>query len=244
MIRRNHRKGAVHAMEIRCFDDFCAELARCGFCLGAGGGRGIFALLPGWDEEPAPGSPIRWFTGEAETDPWAWRVRALEERRDIAYGKFFFGVSGYIHAGWFPDFYAVRRGGETMEEAYGRGAVSRLAKDLYEAIGEAGVIQVHALRMRVCPGKGQNAAFERAVGDLQARLFVTPAGFWQKVSREGVPYGWNGTAYTTVERFWQERGLDLSDAPEPKAAAEAIRAQVLRLNPGAREKDIRKFIYG
>ena len=234
----------MDAMELRGFDDFCEGLARCGFSLGAGGGRGIFTLLPSWDEEPAPGSPIRWFTGDADTDPWEWRVRVLEERTDVAYGKLFFGVSGYIHAGWYPYFYAARRAGESMEEAYERGSVSRLEKEIYGAVEAMDVVQVHALRMRVCPGKGQSAAFERALAGLQARLFVTPAGFWQKVSKDGVPYGWNGTAYTTVERFWQARGLDLADAPNPEEAAQAIRGQVLRLNPAAREKTIQKFILG
>ena len=230
-------------MEIRCFQDFCDSLGECGFSLGAGGDKGVFSLLPAWDEEPSPASPIRWFTGDRETDPWEWRVRVLEERGDIAYGKLFFGVSGYIHASWYPYFYAARRGGEDMEEAYERGGVSRLAYDLYRTILETDGAQVHALRMRVAPHKGQNAAFERALTELQMRLFVTPMGFWQKVSREGIPYGWNGTGYTTVERFWQGRGVELPQI-DPEEAEEKIRAQVLRLNPAAAEKTIRKFIYG
>lgn len=53
--------------------------------------------------------------------------RVLEERQDLAYAKVFFRTSGYIARQWYPSFFAVRRRGETLEQAYiaGRGQPHR-----------------------------------------------------------------------------------------------------------------------
>lgn len=57
--------------------------------MGGGNAKGVFALIPfDWREEP-PGCPVRWHTGDADTDPWEWRMRVLEERDDVAYAKVF-----------------------------------------------------------------------------------------------------------------------------------------------------------
>ena len=58
-----------------------------------------------------------------------------------------------------------------------------------------------------------------------------------------IEYGWNSTVFTTVAQFWAERGVSLPN-PDGKESDEKIRRQVLRLNPGAEEKNIRKFIRG
>ena len=87
---------------IRNYSDFCEELLKCGFSMGGGNARGIYALISfDWKNVP-PDSPIVWHTGDPETDPWEWRMRVLQERDDIAYGKVFFGASGYITKEWYP----------------------------------------------------------------------------------------------------------------------------------------------
>ena len=58
-----------------------------------------------------------------------------------------------------------------------------------------------------------------------------------------IEYGWNSTVFTTVEQFWAERGASLPN-PDGEESYEKIRRQILRLNPGAEEKNIRKFIRG
>ena len=39
--------------------------------------------------------PGIWWTGDWETDPWEWRIRAAREN-DIIYGKFFNKKAGFI----------------------------------------------------------------------------------------------------------------------------------------------------
>ena len=81
--------------------------------------------------------------------------------------------------------------------------------------------------------------FDRALVSLQRNLFITMCGQTQKKNRQGQGYGWNSTVFCTVEDFWKE---DLSTALSPQDACQAIRDQILKLNPQAQEKNIRKFI--
>lgn len=82
---------------IKNFSDFCNELLKCGFSLGGGNDKGIYAIINyGWDSPENEVSPIRWHTGDPETDPWQWRMRVLEEREDIAYSKVFFVPAGIL----------------------------------------------------------------------------------------------------------------------------------------------------
>ena len=94
---------------VQCYDEFCEELLRAGFSLGGGSDKGIYAVVPfDWTEQPC-NTPVRWHTGEPDTDPWEWRMRVLEERSDIAYSKVFFRTSGFITEEWYPYFLAVRQ---------------------------------------------------------------------------------------------------------------------------------------
>ena len=118
-------------LPIRTFADFCADLLTAGFAMGGGNDEGVFSLAP-W-----MGEHLRYHTGDPETDPWVWRIRAVTERTEFAYGQFFLGKSGWITREWLPRFIAVRRRGRSMEELYADGLVPRLAKTLYQRIREA-----------------------------------------------------------------------------------------------------------
>lgn len=191
---------------VNSFDEFCGELLKSGFSMGSGNAKGIYAIIPFNWTNSMPDCPIAWHTGETETDPWEWRMRVLEERDDIAYGKVFFGTSGYITKEWYPYFLAVRRQGLTFDEWY---------------------------------DEGKAGQFDRALTNLQKNLFITMCGRTQKLSRNGEPYGWNSTVFTTMENFW---GEDLTATISAEEAYEKIRERILLLNPEAKEKDIKKFI--
>ena len=79
--------------------------------------------------------------------------------------------------------------------------------------------------------------------ELQMGFYITMTGRKQKKNKYGIEYGWNSTVFTTVENFWVERDFDFPklDAME---SYEKIRTQILKLNPNAEEKVIRKFIRG
>lgn len=228
---------------IQNFNDFCTELSACGFSMGNGNAKGIYAVIPyDWEQQEQFDGPVKWHTGDPETNPWEWRMRVLEERDDIAYAKVFFRTSGFITKEWYPFFYAVRRNGETFEEAYENGTVSQTAKQIYEIVCE-GETALHEIKRAGGFRREDNSRFERAIVELQMRMFLTMCGRAQKINKYGEPYGWNSTVFTTVEDFWKKRGVELPD-PDPVESYEKIRAQILKFNPGAEQKKIDKFIRG
>ena len=105
----------MNSREIKGYGDFVSTLLDVGFSMGGGNSEGIFSVIPwNWKEVPPYETPVSWHTGNPETDPWEWRIRVLDERKDIAYSKLFFKKSGYITKEWAPYFLAVRRENRTL----------------------------------------------------------------------------------------------------------------------------------
>lgn len=223
---------------INSFSEFCEELLRCGFSMGGGNAKGIYSVIPYDWQSPQPG-PIQWHTGDPETDPWEWRMRVLEERDDIAYGKVFLGASGYITRQWYPLFLAVRRQGLVFDEWYDEGKASLMEKQIYETIECQGKLPLHDLKRLCSISKEDASAFERALVNLQKNLFITMCGRMQKKNKSGQEYGWSSTVFCTTEEFW---GEDLSAAISPEDAYRQIHDHILELNSQAEEKTIRRFI--
>jgi hypothetical protein len=231
-------------MTICNFSDFCNALLDSGFSMGGGNDKGIYTVIPhGWEDQPSIDSPIRWHTGDPETDPWEWRMRVLEERDDIAYSKVFLRTSGYITKEWYPYFYAIRRKYDSLEEAYLSGTVSQVEKRIYHIISENGETPLHEIKQIGGFTKEDNSRFERAIVDLQMRMFITISGRMQKTNKYGESYGWSSTVFTTVEDFWKARGYEL-DFVNTDEAYEKIKARIQILNPSAEQKKVDKFIKG
>lgn len=230
---------------IKNFSDFCDELLKCGFSLGGGNDKGIYAIINyGWDSPENEVSPIRWHTGDPETDPWQWRMRVLEERGDIAYSKVFFRTSGYITKEWYPYFLRVRRQGKSFEKAYADGEISHTAKVIYDIIVQNGSMPLHEIKLMGGFGKDDKSRFDRAVTDLQMKMYITMCGRTSKLNKSGEEYGWNVTVFSTPEKLFGEEFVENAMEIPADEAADKIREQVLKLNPKAEEKKIKKFIFG
>ena len=230
---------------VRCYDDFINTLLTAGFSMGGGNADGIYAIINwGWNEPLPYDTPIRWHTGDPETDPWEWINRVLDERDDIAYGKLFFKKSGYITKQWFPLFLAVRRKGISLGEAYNDGTISHFAKRIYDVITTHETLPVEEIKRLGGFSREDKAGFDRALTELQMKMFISPCGRRYKVSQAGEEYGWSSTVFCTTEHFFgndvfkQAAKIDIDDAKNK------IMAQVLKLNPSAQEKKIAKFISG
>ena len=230
---------------IQNYDGFVQNLLTAGFSMGGGNDEGIFALVPwSWDEVPPYETPVRWHTGLAETDPWEWRMRVLDERRDIAYGKVFFKKSGFITKAWAPYFLAARRGKIDFETAYADGTVSNAAKRIYRAVLEYGTLPLHAIKQLAGFGAEKKSRFDGALTELQMRLYLSMCGRQQKLSQKGEEYGWYSTVFCTTEQFWGEEIFAQAAKIKKDDALKAITQQVLHINPQAEEKKIQKFILG
>ena len=231
-------------MIIRSYNDFIAALLEAGFS-GAVGGKddGVFALFRyGWGAEEETG--IVWHTGDPDTDPWEWRMRVLDERDDIAYGKVFFKKAGYITKEWYPYFLAARRGGRTFQDEYSDGTVSHYAKRIYDAVYENGSLPLHEIKLAAGFGREDKAKFDGALTELQMKLFLTMCGRQQKLSQRGGEYGWSSTVFCMPEVFWPPDVFERAAMLAPAEAVEKITGRVLELTPAAQMKKIEKFARG
>lgn len=228
---------------VQNYSEFCEELLKSGFSMGGGNDKGIYAVVPfDWMQAPED-TPVRWHTGDPETDPWEWRIRVLNERDDIAYAKVFFKASGYITKKWYADFICARRNGRDYNAMKADGEISEFSQKVYDVISRYDGIPMHELKSLGGFGKDDKSKFDKAVIDLQMKMLITMCGAVHKRNKQGEEYGWNSTVLCTVENFWQEeaeKALKL----DPKKSYDKIRKQILKLNPDADEKKIKKFILG
>lgn len=230
---------------VKNFEDFCTELLRCGFSLGGGNAKGIYAVIDyDWQAVLSDDNPVRWHTGDPETDPWEWRMRVLEERNDIVYSKLFFNSSGYITKEWYPYFISARRHGADFTAAYENGEISHTAKTVYDIVSGHGAAALHEIKLLGGFAKEDKSRFDKAVTELQMKMFITMCGRVSRKSHTGEEYGWKATVFTTPESFFGEEFIAEALKIPVKEAEEKIRGQVLKLNPSAEERKIKKFIYG
>ena len=227
------------------FNDFIQILLSSGFSIGGGNDEGIYAIVDfDWLAVPLD-TPVRWHTGDPETDPWEWRIRVLNERDDVAYAKCFFRKSGYITRELYPYFLTLRRGGQELEDEYADGLISYSARRIYNVVREHGELPLHAIKTLGGFGREEKSRFDSALTELQMRLYLTICGTRRRINTKGEEYGWETTVFCTTERFWE--GADVfarSELVDEYDAYDAIRERVLILNPAADEKKIRRFAYG
>ncbi len=232
-------------MIIKSYEDFVKALLGAGFSMGGGNSEDIFSVVSwNWNEAPPYDTPVRWHTGDPETDPWEWRMRVLDQRDDIAYAKLFFKKSGYITREWYPYFLAVRRGGKDFAEEYSGGMMSHFARRIYDLISENGALPLHAIKRLGGFSSADASRFDRALVELQTKMYLTMCGRQQKLSKKGEEYGWSSTVFCTAESFFGKDVFDKADKISESEAAEKITEQVYSLNPEANPKKIIKFIKG
>jgi len=171
-------------------------------------------------------------------------MRVLDERSDIAYGKMFFKKSGFITKEWYPYFLAVRRGGMSFDEAYENGTISHFAKRIYDVVYSNGAMPLHGVKEIAGFTKDEKSGFDRAITELQMKMYITMCGRQQKRSEKGMEYGWASTVFCTTEQFFGKTVFDEAAKISEDEAFEKIKAQILKLNPSAQDKKISKFIFG
>lgn len=230
---------------VQNYEEFLDELLKAGFSLGGGSAEGIFAIVDwNWITDAPDGTNVQWHTGDIEHDPWEWRMRVLDERKDIAYAKIFFKKSGFVTREWYPYFMAARRGGLSFGDAYAAGKLSHFAKRIYDMVAENGALPSHMIKQMGAFGREDKAAFDRALVELQMGMYLTMCGSADRVSLSGGVQGWSSNVMCTVEEFFGIGILEEAREITPEQAYSAIASQVMLLNPMATEKKVRKFVFG
>ena len=143
-----------------------------------------------------------------------------------------------------PYFLAARRGGETLEDAWQDGRISRPAKLIYDTVGDHGALPLHAIKGLAGFGREEKSQFDQALVQMQMGMYLTLCGRQQKISPKGGAYGWSSTVFCTTELFWGQDVFDSASKLDREEAIRAITQRVYQLNPAASLKKIQKFIAG
>lgn len=223
-------------MRIDNYGDFLRALRMVGFSTSGGRAEGGIALSKHFTDN------IRWHTG-ADTDPWLWRARVLEEPEPIAYAKLFEGKGGFITREWYPHFLSVRRDGMDCDDMYQAGILSSMAHRVYRAIEEGGALAYHEIKRAIGATREDESKFSGALVRLQMKMLITISGHTYKFNKQGLPYGWEVSVFTTPERFWGDS--DILDEADDLGSAEAyqqILDNIRSYNPDAGDKEMSKFI--
>lgn len=235
----------LEQLNIQNYQDFTTALRNAGFSMGGGNSEGIYSIVNwNWNENPPYQTPVKWHTGDLETDPWEWRMRVLDECHDTAYAKLFFKKSGYITKQWYPYFLAARRKNSSFQEAYEAGTISYEAKRIYDVVTEHGTLPVHGIKGLAGFAKEDKSKFDRALTELQMKMYVTMCGRQQKMSQKGEEYGWSSTVFCLTENFFGEEVFTAAGAITEQEGIERISAQIIKLNHKADKKKVLKFIKG
>jgi len=221
---------------IDSFPAFCAALRVAGFSLGSHNNEGIFSLCNYFADN------LEEHSGDIEIDPWSWRIRGVTECDDLAYSKLFLNKGGWITREWYPYFLAVRREHKTFAAMQNDGLINELEYKIYDLVSDNAHMSLHDLKEFGGIGKVQTAQFEKALTQLQMKMFITISGQKFKLSQDGKEYGWPVTTFCTVEKFFGAEVFEQSCEIGKPDAVEKITAQIRVLNPAASAKDTARFI--
>lgn len=196
--------------------------------------------VPGFSAEEHT-SPKFWWSGNREEDPWEWR-EIIAATGEVAYGKFFNKKAGFISKEWFPYFANYRRSGYDFDSRWEDELASRRAKKVMDPFLEQDELFSFELKELAGFGKGGEKNFEGVVTELQMQTYLTVKDFRQKVNKQGKPYGWSVSVYTTPEKLWDYETVSAAYNEAPEVSRERIVARVQQLFPNATEKQIAAVI--
>ena len=184
-------------------------------------------------------SPLFWWTGDPEQDPWEWRAIVARSGR-VAYGKFFNKKAGFISLEWFPWFANYRRDGYDCDARCEDGLAGYRSKkimDLFEAREE---YASHELKKEAGFGKGGEKNFSGIVTELQMQTYLVTKDFRQKRNRKGQAYGMAASVYAAPEALWGYGLVSSAYREAPEKSFQRILDHVRELYPEADEKQLRK----
>lgn len=228
----------IQIKTIHNYDDFIEALHLSGMTLGGTNGKGVFTLCDYFSEL------IQWHIEDPVVDPWEWRMRVLDERNDIAYGKLFFKSTGYITKEWYPYFYAVRRDKSELEYEYESGTISFYANEIYKLIKEHGALPLHIMKQYLNIDKSNKSKFDSALVELQMKMYITICGKADKRSHAGEKFGWSSTVFCLTEEFFDDSVMEKANQLTKEEAYDIVEKHILELNPKSDMKKVKKFILG
>lgn len=174
----------------------------------------------------------RWFVKGVE-GPWEWR-EVIADRGEIAYGKMINKKAGFVSPELYPDFVNFRRGGQSFDDLYEDGMITRNEKCLMDFLVDRGPLLSYDLKAFSGLVKG----FDSAITSLQMRTFVTICRLEYKIDAFGRPYGWGVSRYARSEDTFSEAFVCAGMDKKPEASYCLLYDHIASRFPYASEQQI------
>lgn len=196
--------------------------------------------VPGFSAEERV-SPLFWWTGDREQDPWEWR-EIIPETGEIAYGKFFNNRTGFISREWFPYFANARRDGYDFDAAWDDGLAQRRMKAIMDICEDGGLHPGYELKPAAGFGKDGYKNFDGCLAALQMQTYLVIRKFEQKKNKKGQGYGMAVAFYQKPEALWGYEHVTSAYREEPEASAERILNRAKERFPEGSGRAFRKVL--
>ena len=186
-------------------------------------------------------SPLFWWTGDPEQDPWEWR-EIIAATGELAYGKFFHNRAGFISREWFPYFANVRRDGYDFDAAWDDGLVQRRCKAIMDLCEDGGMHPGFELKPAAGFHKEGYKNFDGCMTQLQMQTYLLIRRFERRKNKRGQSYGMAVSYYQKPEALWGYEHVTGAYREDPKCSAERILNRAKELFPEASEAALRKVL--
>ena len=186
--------------------------------------------VPGFSAEEHV-SPLYWWSGDKEQDPWEWR-EIIPATGEVAYGKFFNNKTGFISKEWFPYFANARRDGYDFDAAWDDELVQRRFKAIMDICEDGGEHPGFELKPAAGFSKTGYKNFDGCIAQLQMQTYLLIRRFERKRNKRGQEYGMAVAYYQKPEALWGYEHVTSAYKEEPEASAERIFARAKELFGG------------
>ncbi|HEY3342705.1 MAG TPA: hypothetical protein VGK81_11835, partial [Anaerolineae bacterium] len=113
-----------------------------------------------------------WHTGDEETDPWRWKIRAAAEKQ-LAYGCIVGGCKGFVSAQMYPLFYTACHPLQSIQDRWSDGQVNQTLWRLWQFFAEHPSLNTSAARRILgVTRKSGTGRVDAALVELQRGYYV------------------------------------------------------------------------
>ena len=196
-------------------------------------------------------SPLFWWTGDPEQDPWEWR-EIIARSHQVTYGKFFGGKAGFISTEWLPYFANYRRDGYDFDSRWEDGLASRREKLIIDLVtgrdsdGDMTFpdIQILSTELKKKAGFGKSGEknYPGIVTGLQMQTYLVITDFVRRKNKKGAEYGMPVSILQPPEALWGYETVTKAYDEKPEVSWERIVNRVEEQFPGNERGEIIKLI--
>ncbi len=196
--------------------------------------------VPGFSAEEHV-SPLFWWCGDPEQDPWEWRV-LIARSGEVAYGKFFEQKAGFISREWFPVFANYRRDGYDFDARWDDELAGIRHKKIMDQFEKQKEWIALDLKREAGFGKNGEKNFPGIITALQMQSYLVVRDFRCKVSKKGNEYGMPVCVYMKPEDIWGREMVTSAYGEAPEISGQRIREHLKKLWPQVTEKQLDKIL--